>query len=65
MYVHCTMGFSRSPTIILAYLMYKYGYTLTRAMNHVRKIRYIGPNEGFTKQLMAYENYLNSVCRKS
>lgn len=58
--VHCTAGVSRSPTIILAYLMVKNGYYMEEAFNFVyEKRRVIHPNEGFIQQLEQYTNEIN------
>lgn len=55
--VHCTAGVSRSPTIILAYLIYKHGYSLDEALLFVyNKRKWIRPNEGFLLQLEQYAN---------
>ena len=50
--VHCAAGISRSATILIAYGMMKFNWTLSKAFMHVwtyRKI--ISPNEGFWEQL--------------
>ena len=56
--VHCTMGISRSPTIILAYLMWKNQLKLEEAFKLVRRIRNINPNYGFIRQLQIFEDLL-------
>ena len=72
--VHCEAGISRSSSIVLSYLMRKKGMTLEEAFLHTRSkkpnvnptiflvlsliIFQIGPNIGFFKQLMAYEQSL-------
>ena len=44
--VNCTMGMSRSPTIVMAYLMKRYGYTLDQSFDMIYEKRdCIGPNE--------------------
>ena len=54
-----TGGDSRSPTIVIAFLMKFKGMTLKDALEHVRKIKpTIEPNEGFAKQLISYEKSL-------
>jgi dual specificity phosphatase 12 len=53
--VHCYVGFSRSATIVLSYLMRKEALTFRQALDSVRKLRNIGPNPGFQQQLRLYE----------
>jgi protein-tyrosine phosphatase len=50
--VHCRQGVSRSATIVIAYLMRKYKYSLNKAFEKLSKIRpIINPNDGFIQQL--------------
>lgn len=52
----CAAGISRSPTIVLAYLL-KQKFTLHNAINFLLSKRgQIRPNNGFLLQLIAYEN---------
>nr|CDS32333.1 dual specificity protein phosphatase 14 [Hymenolepis microstoma] len=54
--VHCIAGVSRSPTLVLAYLVKHAHMTLAEAYDHVRGLRpCICPNIGFWRQLIAYE----------
>eukprot|EP01080_Neovahlkampfia_damariscottae_P005359 gene5359-9167_t len=54
--IHCQAGVSRSPTIVISYLMKYEGYNLRDAMNFVKKQREIVfPNVGFVFQLIEYE----------
>lgn len=50
----CLCGVSRSPTIVIAYLMKKYQITPIEAFRLVRSKRIINPNYGFVKQLVHY-----------
>lgn len=53
--VHCAAGKSRSPSIVIAYLMRKNKWTFDEAMEYVKKKRSIvEPNVGFVKQLRGY-----------
>ncbi|XP_042372094.1 dual specificity protein phosphatase 14 [Plectropomus leopardus] len=63
--VHCTAGRSRSPALIMAYLMRFEDLSLRQAHEVVLDQRpFIRPNAGFWRQLMDYERTLfgrNSV----
>ena len=64
-YVHCAMGISRSPTLVIYYLMsrplfcrliFGQSMNLSEAYTHVLSKRaYVCPNIGFMKCLMKYE----------
>ncbi|EDO35438.1 predicted protein, partial [Nematostella vectensis] len=54
--VHCNAGVSRSPAVVIAYLMHKRLLSLGQAFNVVREQRpCVKPNEGFWRQLCNYE----------
>jgi len=56
--VHCYAGVSRSSSMVIAYLMYKYKWTYTEAYTHVKKKRtVINPNKGFVSQLQELEKF--------
>ena len=58
-YIHCVMGISRSPTIVIGYLMYKKKMKYEEAYNFVRNKRNaISPNSGFQEQLKKFEKIL-------
>jgi len=58
--VHCRAGISRSPTIVIGYLMWKEGMSLAEAYGLVKEKRpIILPNRGFFAQLSQLEQELN------
>ncbi len=57
--VHCAGGISRSPTIIMAYLMIERKMTFAEALQHVKRCRdFVRPNEGFESQLQTLEKFV-------
>ena len=57
--VHCMAGVSRSSTVVIAWIMKRYGYTRDKAIELVRSRRsVINPNDGFMKVLSGWEQYL-------
>lgn len=58
-FIHCICGVSRSATIVIAYLMYKYQYSREVAIKYVQNCRQcVNPNHYFLHQLALYEKYL-------
>jgi dual specificity phosphatase 12 len=54
--VHCTMGISRSPTIVIAYLMRKHRKPYKKVLAEVRKQRsVVSPKSNFVIQLNIWE----------
>ena len=39
-YVHCKLGHGRSPTLVSAYLIFRYGMTVNKAIEFIRKRRH-------------------------
>lgn len=69
--VHCAQGVSRSVSVIIAYLMFKYNLLYDQALYAVRrKLESAQPNEGFVDQLKAFKemgfkvDQLSSAYRK-
>nr|CDS27914.1 dual specificity protein phosphatase 12 [Hymenolepis microstoma] len=54
--VHCQAGTSRSATIVIAYVMWKFKIPFKQAHDQVYKSRWVFPNDGFRKQLRCFEN---------
>ncbi|RAL02510.1 dual specificity protein phosphatase family protein [Aspergillus ibericus CBS 121593] len=54
--VHCDLGRSRSPTIIIAYLMRKFRIGVDEALRFVQAKQKIKPKEGFLRQLKVWED---------
>lgn len=53
--VHCNAGVSRSPAIVIAYLIRRHGMTFHAAHAHVKQARpSIRPNDGFVQQLQTW-----------
>jgi len=57
--VHCTLGASRSATIVIAFLMFSRKWTVETAFHFLKERRpVINPNKGFWKQLSEFEGRL-------
>lgn len=55
-FVHCQAGISRSPAIVIAYLIYREKMTYEQAKAFVKeRRRCINPNSGFESQLIKYQ----------
>ena len=52
--IHCQMGISRSPTVVIAYLMRKTGRPLHEIMGEVKLKRKIKPNPNLMEQLKVW-----------
>ncbi|KAM3455743.1 hypothetical protein MY3296_002161 [Beauveria thailandica] len=52
--VHCRAGISRSATIVIAYLMRKYGLSADEALAEVKAKRRVRPNPNFMDQLRVW-----------
>ena len=58
-FVHCAAGMSRSPTIVIAYIMWKRKLRLNEAIRFVKEKRsIISPNDNFMNQLKIFEELL-------
>ena len=57
--VHCSAGISRSPSLVVAYLMKSRGMPLKAALGQVVRARpQVSPNPGFLSQLKALDEEL-------
>ena len=62
--VHCHAGRSRSATIVIAYLMAKYGIEFEEVLAYLQKRRsVINPNDGFVEQLREWQQVLTLARR--
>lgn len=60
-FIHCAMGKSRSATMAVAYLMWKYGKTWEEALEQLCEGRPVcDPNIGFKEQLGIYQRMLDA-----
>ena len=58
-YIHCLFGIRRSPTIVIAHLMWKTHFNFEDVYKFVKKRRpIIEPNKGFISQLKHFDNLL-------
>ena len=58
-FVHCAAGMSRSPTVVIAYLMWKQKLSLNNAIKFVKNKRpEIQPNSGFVEQLKKFDIFI-------
>ena len=58
-FIHCAAGMSRSPTIVIAYIMWKRKLRLNEAIKFVKEKRsIISPNDNFMNQLKIFEELL-------
>ncbi|KAJ5124024.1 dual specificity phosphatase Yvh1 [Penicillium bovifimosum] len=53
--IHCDLGISRSPTIIIAYLMRKFDMQQADVLHFVQSKQKIKPSTNFTRQLQVWE----------
>ena len=59
--LHCQQGVSRSATFVIAYVMWKNGFTFRHALDYVTKRRpVVSPNGGFMGQLLLWEALLRN-----
>jgi hypothetical protein len=64
--VHCSAGISRSPTLVLAYMIKKYQMKFDEAFNKMRQLRQIvDPNVSFILQLRDWETKCLSTINET
>mgnify|MGYP004502288915 CR=1 FL=1 len=65
-FVHCAMGKSRSATLVVAYLMWKYRLDAATALDQLCEGRPVcDPNPGFKEQLSVWEKMCKSKTEES
>jgi len=65
-FVHCMGGYSRSPTVVIAYLIKHGGLDLSDALRLVKRGRpQVEPNEGFMEQLLVFESKCRGTAAKT
>ncbi|XP_019115142.2 dual specificity protein phosphatase 13 [Larimichthys crocea] len=57
-FAHCAVGVSRSAALVLAYLMIHHHLSLLSSVRCVQQKRWIFPNRGFLRQLIALDQKL-------
>ncbi|XP_054456234.1 dual specificity protein phosphatase 13-like [Anoplopoma fimbria] len=57
-FVHCAVGVSRSAALVLSYLMIHHKLSLLSSTRCVQQKRWIFPNRGFLRQLIALDRRL-------
>ena len=59
--IHCFAGFSRSPTIVISYLMKYHNMSFEDAYTYVSNKRVVCPNPGFIEKLKELSSKL--ICK--
>lgn len=59
--IHCGAGASRSVSLLIAFMIYKFSYTFDQSLEIIQKIRNVAnPNDGFKRQLEDYSYILKN-----
>lgn len=62
--MHCISGISRSPAVVIAYLMRKNNWSYQKALQAVMRIRFcVNPIVNLARQLTEYEHILFSESK--
>ncbi|OMJ69711.1 hypothetical protein SteCoe_32499 [Stentor coeruleus] len=64
--VHCNLGISRSPSIVIAYLIYQCDMSYSKAFRYISKLHPTAyPNPSFVKQLKIFESNRKELKKKT
>ena len=63
--IHCGEGVSRSPSILIMYLIENHNYNYNDAFNLISSKRYIKPNVGFARQLKQFSDKRANVVAQT
>ena len=65
-YMHCNVGTGRSPNVAIAYLVWKQGWKLDDAIEHVAQCRSCSPNiDAIVLAVQLEIPMVSSMCRRS
>ena len=64
--IHCKLGISRSTSILIAYMIKHYGYSVKKSLDFIKsKRKQVNPNNGFINQLYSFERYIANSSKNN
>jgi protein-tyrosine phosphatase len=64
--IHCKLGISRSTSILIAYMIKHYGYSVKKSLDLIKsKRKQVNPNNGFINQLYSFERYIANSSKNN